>query len=409
MVPTIAPPRIEGVARAALSLLIERYKAEVTAQGYARRSIRYHLMLLEALGLWLERRQLSVEALDEETLAEFLRHEKNWRWTHMSGTATLRRFLSMLRRDGIVAPPKPPVETAAQLLAREYEQFLLKDRALSPQTTQAWKPYALRFLSERFGGGALKLEKLRALDVTGYIQRHARRHGSSYARKLVAATRSFLRYLHYRGLIAADLSVAVPKVARWSLSTLPKHLPAPQVRRVLARCSRRTALGRRNYAVLLLLARLGLRAGEVIGLRLEDIDWENSRLTVRGKGSREAQLPMPADVARALANYLWRGRPRCTCRRVFIRDYAPIRGLARSGAIRKIVVGALTRAGVASARKGAHLLRHSLATEMLRRGASLDEIGEVLRHKSPDTTAIYAKVDVTALRRLALSWPGGGL
>lgn len=406
---TIAPPKIEGAAGAALSPLIARYKAEVTAQGYARRSIRYHLMLLETLALWLERHQLSAAALDEEKLAKFLRREKDWRWTHISGKATLRRFLAMLRRDGIVAPPKPPVETAAQILAREYEQFLLKDHALSPQTTQAWKPYARRLLSDVFGEGALQLEKLHAIDVTGYVQRHARRYGSSYARKLVAATRSFLRYLHYRGLVAADLSTAVPKVARWSLSTLPKHLPARQVRQVLARCSRRTGLGRRNYAVLLLLARLGLRAGEVISLRLADIDWENHRLTVRGKGGREAQLPMPADVARALANYLRRGRPRCTCRCIFIRDYAPLHGLARAGAVRKIVVGALANAGVVSARKGAHLFRHSLATEMLRRGASLDEIGEVLRHKSPDTTAIYAKVDVTALRRLALAWPGGGL
>jgi integrase len=166
-------------------------------------------------------------------------------------------------------------------------------------------------------------------------------------------------------------------------------------------------LGRRDYAILLLLARLGLRAGEVVKLRLEDVDWENARITVCGKGGKWAQLPLPADVAKAIARYLRHDRPRCACRRLFIRDYAPIEGFSRAGSIASIVKRALGKAGVVSARKGAHLLRHSLATEMLRKGASLDEIGEVLRHRSPDTTAIYAKVDLTSLRALALPWPGG--
>jgi integrase len=222
----------------------------------------------------------------------------------------------------------------------------------------------------------------------------------------VRAIRSFLRYLHYKGLVDADLSLAVPKVARWRLSTLPKYLPAAQVRQVLRHCDRTTVLGRRDYAIMLLLARLGLRAGEVVKLRLEDIDWENTRITVCGKG-RWAQLPLPADVAKAIASYLRHARPRCSSRRLFIRDYAPIEGFSRAGAIACIVKRALKRAGVVSVRKGAHLLRHSLATDMLRKGASLDEIGEVLRHKSSDTTAIYAKVDINALRALALPWPGG--
>jgi site-specific recombinase XerD len=179
------------------------------------------------------------------------------------------------------------------------------------------------------------------------------------------------------------------------------------VREVLCHCDRSTPLGRRNYAILLLLARLGLRAGEVVRLNLGDIDWENSRITVCGKGGQWAQLPLPADVARAIARYLHRDRPRCTCRRLFIRDYAPMEGFHRGAAIACMVKRALAKAGVVSARKGAHLLRHSLATDMLSKGASLNEIGEVLRHKSPDTTGIYAKVDLKSLRSLALPWPGG--
>jgi site-specific recombinase XerD len=216
-----------------------------------------------------------------------------------------------------------------------------------------------------------------------------------------------LRYLHYKGLIDTDLSLAVPKVARWRFSTLPKHLPAAQVRQVLHHCGRKTAMGRRDYAILLLLARLGLRAGEIVKLRLEDIDWDNSRISVCGKGGSWAQLPLPTDAANAIARYLQHGRPQCACRRLFIRAHAPLDGFRCATAVSKIVQCALERAGVVSARKGAHLLRHSLATEMLRKGASLDEIGVVLRHKSSDTTAIYAKVDLSSLRALALPWIGG--
>jgi site-specific recombinase XerD len=287
-----------------------------------------------------------------------------------------------------------------------YEHFLLKERNLVPHTVAHRRLVARRFLSERFGSGPLVLSRLRAPDVTTFVQRHASDHGPAHAKHLVTGVRLFLRYLHYKGQIDADLSLAVPTVAGWALSTVPKHLPAADVRRLLHHCDRTTPLGRRNYAILLLLARLGLRAGEVVRLNLEDIDWENGRITVYGKG-KWAQLPLPADVARAIARYLRRDRPRCTCRRVFIRGYAPTGGFHTAVAIGNIVKRALAKAGVVSERKGAHLLRHSLATDMLRKGASLDDIGEVLRHKSADSTAIYAKVDLNSLRRLALPWPGG--
>lgn len=407
MVPISNPSEIECAPCGALTPFVERYTAEVTSQGYVRRSIRHHVFLLVALGQWLERTGREPDDLNESVVAAFLRRHRNWRWTHISAPATLRRFLQLLRQLGVVAPIPEKPRTPAEELVREYEQFLLKDRTLSGQTVAAWTPYVIRFLDEAFRNRAFNLRRLRPADVTSFIQRHARRFSSSYARKLVSSLRSFLRFLHYKGRTDYDLSVAVLNVARWSLSSVPKHLPAADVRKVLAGCDRRTALGRRNYAILLMLARLGLRAGEVVNLHLDDIDWDRGQIAVRGKGGRPAQLPLPADVGRALANYLRRDRPRCACRRVFIRDYAPIRGLARAGAIAKVVFCALKKAGVASAHKGAHLLRHSLATEMLRKGASLDEIGEVLRHKSPDTTAIYAKVDLNALRPLALAWPGG--
>jgi len=197
----------------------------------------------------------------------------------------------------------------------------------------------------------------------------------------------------------------VPRVADWRLATLPKSITSDQVERLLEACDRRNAVGRRDYAILLMLARLGLRAGEIVAMDLEDLDWDTGELVVRGKGGRRDRLPLPRDVGAAVAAYLRLGRPTCSTRRVFIRMRAPLRGFANSIAICTIVERALTRAELDPPRKGAHLLRHTLACTMLRGGASLAEIGEILRHRSPDTTAIYAKVDVTALRALAPAWP----
>jgi site-specific recombinase XerD len=397
---------LSGGSSGPLFPYINQYLAEIKAQGYARGSFYEQVCALKMFDRWLKRTRREVWDLNEAVTSDFLRCEIKHRYPKNAAPSTLRRLLAMLRRIGATPAVEAKQLNPSQELACAYGHFLLKERNLASETVAHLRRFASWFLSEQFGAGRLNLTELRVLDVTGFVQRHAHQHGPAYARTLVAAMRSFLRYLHYKGLVDTDLALAVPKVARWSLSTLPKHLPAAQVRQVLRHCDRSTARGRRNYAILLLLARLGLRAGEIVGLKLEDIDWDNARITVCGKG-KWAQLPLPADVARAIAHYLRRDRPHCSCRRVFIRDYAPIGGFRRSTSIAKIVQCALAKAGVVSARKGAHLLRHSLATDMLRKGASLDEIGEVLRHKSPDTTAIYAKVDLNSLQALALPWLGG--
>jgi integrase len=217
-----------------------------------------------------------------------------------------------------------------------------------------------------------------------------------------------LRFLHYRGHLTTDLAAAVPAVAHWRMTGLPKYLSSESVQKVLDSCDQATAFGRRNYAILLLLARLGLRGGEIVNLQLEDLDWETSRLIIRSKkGSGWTRLPMPSDVGKAVARYLRFDRPRCSSRNVFVRMTAPYQHLSTSTVIAGLTRDALKQAGVECPRTGAHVFRHSLATEMLRQGASLEEIGQVLRHKNPDTTAIYAKVDLDALRRLAIVWPGG--
>ena len=382
------------------------YLTQLREQGYGRQSFFEQMHILKTCDRWLQRTGRGVQDLNECVVREFLRRCVTGGYGKNAGAATMRRLLTLLRRMGVTPEAKAQPPSPSEQLVCAYGRFLREERNLSPHTADYHRLTPRRFLAHQFDGRRLDVSKLRASDVNGFVLRHARNRSRSHAQQITTGLRQFVRYLHYQGLIGTDLSLAVPSVARWSLSTLPKHLSAAQVRQLLQHCDRRTPLGRRNEAILLLLARLGLRAGEVLRLQLDDLDWENGLVTVYGKG-RWAQLPLPADAARAIARYLHRDRPRCACRRLFIAPRAPIGGLHSVTAISKLVRRALAKAGVSSARKGAHLLRHSLATELLRQGASLAEIGEVLRHRSPDTTAIYAKVDLDALRTLALPWPGG--
>jgi integrase len=249
--------------------------------------------------------------------------------------------------------------------------------------------------------------ELCASDVTTFVKDEVGKLSPGRVKLLITALRSFMRYLLHQGQITVELAGCVPTVACWSLSEIPKSLPAGTVQRVLAQQDRTTAVGCRNFAILMLLARLGLRAGEVVALNLEDLDWDDGLIRIRRKGGRWTKLPLPADVGEAVATYLRSDRPRCYSRRVFLRHRAPIRGFAHTITVSSIVRRTLIQAGVESQRTGAHLFRHTLAVDLLRNGASLDEIGDVLGHRSPNTTALYAKVDLPTLCTLALPWPGG--
>jgi site-specific recombinase XerD len=248
---------------------------------------------------------------------------------------------------------------------------------------------------------------LSACNIVRYVQHQAPHLHLKRAKLLTTALRSFLRYARYRGEVTLDLAAAVPVVANWSMPSIPRAIGADQIRQLLASIDRSTATGRRDYAILLLLARLGLRSGEVAFLELDDIDWDAGQMSVRGKRNQRTALPLPTDVGKAIAKYLQHDRPRSTSRRVFLRGKAPIRGFLSQSAVGSIVRHALQRAGVQAPTTGAHQFRHALATQMLHRGASLAEIGELLRHRNTQTTTIYAKVDLKALRTLALPWPGG--
>jgi site-specific recombinase XerC len=289
-----------------------------------------------------------------------------------------------------------------------YEKHLRSERGLVSATVVNYVPFARRFLVERFQHGPVLVRELKATDISAFVLRHAPTMGCRRAQLMTTAFRSFFRFLFQTGELQADLAVSVPTVADWRLSTIPKHLRPEEVRRVLGGCDRKTSAGRRDYAILLLLARLGLRAGEVVSLGLDDIDWRAGEILIRGKGLLHDRMPLPVDVGEALTAYLRMDRPRCQTRRVFVCMKAPRSGFGGPSTVSTIVRRALDRAGLHPALKGAHALRHSLATTMLRCGASMSEIGEVLRHRVPSTTEIYAKLDFDALRSLAHPWPGMG-
>lgn len=384
---------------------VQPYITLLQEQGYQAETVRQHLRFIANLNRWLTRNECDLRGLNEKVIVRFLRR----RFFRRNGAArALHRFLGTLRKAGVTPPAKVVPPTAVQRLLDQYRHYLLQEQGCSNWTVGNYARPVGRFLAQRFGTGPVGFAKLRACDVTAFVQRNARDHSPPHTKQVVTALRSFLRYLHYRGQIRKDLSVMLPAVAHWRLTGLPKHLPVETVQRVLDRYDQTSAAGKRNYAILLLLARLGIRAGEVVALRLEDIDWENAHLMIRSKkGQGLARLPLPTDVGRAIAQYLKESRPQCACRNVFVRTLAPHAPLSAPPVISRIVMQAIQNAGVSAPRTGAHVFRHSLATAMLRRGASLDEIGQLLRHQDPDTTALYAKVELEALRPLALPWPGG--
>ena len=259
------------------------------------------------------------------------------------------------------------------------------------------------FVATRVHGEVLDFASLTAADVTGFVLAACPGRAVGSAKSIVCALRSLLRWLHLTGVVPVPLAAAVPSVAGWRLPGLPKALEPGQLRRLLAACDRRTVTGRRDYAIMLLLSRLGLRAGEVARLGLGDIDWRRGEIAVAGKGNRAERLPLPADVGAAIAAYLRRGRPSTAeGRSVFVRVHAPHRALT-SGGVTEVVFDGAQRAGLP--KMHAHRLRHTAATAMLRAGTPLAEVGQVLRHRSPLTTAIYAKVDHDALAVLARPWP----
>jgi site-specific recombinase XerD len=318
-------------------------------------------------------------------------------------------LIEFLRQENIIPPAKVGSERLSPMdrCVQGFERYLREDRALAESTIIHYGPFVRDLLKRRFGEGPVKLLRLTAADIVTFVQEQAQRLPIKQAKLMTTALRSFLRYARYRGELKLDLTAAVPIVANWSRASIPRAIPPDQVRQLLSSINRQTAMGRRDYAIFLLLARLGLRAGQVASLELDDIDWSTGQLRVRGKGGRPSELPLPAEVGKAIAVYLRCGRRPSVSRRVFLRVRAPYRGFQGSSSVSTLVGHALKRAGIDAPTRGAHQFRHGLASEMLRHDASLAEIGGLLGHVHPDTTRIYTQIDLKALRSLAQRWPGG--
>jgi integrase/recombinase XerD len=386
---------------------IDSYETEMRCEGYAQQTREVQIRLVADFGCWLAKRRIQASEVSAELFRPYLRARARRRRPTRNDLSALQRLLELLRRQRVVAAPVSPAATPAERLQSEFRLYLRQERALASSTQACYTVFVSEFLTERFGSGSVDLSQLCAADVTRFVRRRASAIHSKRVQLMTTALRSFLRYARYRGDIEKDLAACIPAVANWKQLTLPRALPPEQVEQVLASIDRKTAIGRRDYAILLILTRLGLRAGEIRALTLEDLDWQEGLITVRGKAGRFSQLPLPRDVGAAIADYLRHGRPTASSRCVFLRARAPLEGFQGQSGVGSMVRHALERAGIDAVRTGAHQFRHALACQMLKQGASLSEIGELLRHRSPQTTAIYAKVDLDSLASLALSWPGG--
>jgi len=402
------PSRIQSLRDSPGGLLLEGFAKELCQVGYAENSTRRHIRSGEHLLYWTCHQDIPISSLTETFLERFERHLDQCQCPRFRQSNRLellngaRLFLRYLQGAGIVTAPV--IESTAQdpILLTEFCQWMRQHRGTSDLTLNGYS-LSIRDLLRRLGEDPYRFD---ARSLRHFVLEKSQQCGWATAKKCTTALRMFLRFLIAEGKCAAGLDAAIPALAHWRLFSLPRYLQPEEVERIITSCDLSSAVGRRNRAILLLLARLGLRAGDIVKLCLGDIDWQGAWIYVSGKGRRQAQLPLTQEVGDAIVDYLQDGRPQTDTDVLFIRSRAPFCAFASHNAISVIVAKAMHRAGVACRSGGAaHVLRHSMASSMLRQGASLQDIASVLRHCSIETTEICAKVDVAALRKIAQPWP----
>ncbi len=382
------------------------FRQDLAAKGYHPQVIGRHIGLMAGLSAWLDDRGSSSDGLTAGVAAEYLRARRAAGHRELVSALAVAPVLGYLRGLGAVpAAAAPAPRTPADRLLAEFTGYLARERGLSPASVNTYVHHARPFLTGLAAPLDTGLAELSAAQVTAFMTGHGGQWGTGTAKATVTALRALLRFLHAAGHVPQPLAAAVPPVAGWKLAPLPPDVNPDHAAALLASCDRRSASGRRDYAILMLLSRLGLRAGEVAAAELGDVDWRAGEILVRGKGRRRDRLPLPADVGQALADYVQYARPSCAGRPLLVILRAPYTGLSRAH-ILAVVHRACQRAGIPQF--GAHRLRHAVACDLLRRGASLAEVGQLLRHKDERTTAIYAKVDLDALRALARPCPEAG-
>jgi site-specific recombinase XerD len=317
--------------------------------------------VIDDFGRWLSRKGIAIDLIDEELVERYMQFRVRYRCPFLSDHPALNRFLAVLREADVIAPQRRVPLTAHEQIVDDFRCYLLQEGGFGHRTIITHLPTLRRFLAECCPSGAGSFSKLVAADITAFVTRHAPKQRSRSTQSACWTLRSFLRYLRYRDWIHVDLASTVPSVRTWRFTSLPKYLLPAQVNKVLAAVDRSTALGRRDYAVLLLLARLGLRANEVATLCLDDIDWQSGQLTICGKGRQRAQMPLPSEVGAAIADYVRKSRPHSDSRRVFLREWAPHIGFSSAANVTAIACAALTRAHVDAPHKGAHVFRHYIS------------------------------------------------
>ena len=388
--------------------VLEGLAQELCQAGYAEITARRHIRAAEHLIHWLGRKGRTVAALDDRTIEEFVRHLNRCRCPRYGHTHTrdirkgARLFLRYARFADVVTTRSVEEVKVDPPLLVSFCDWMRRQRGTCDATLYGYS-IPVRDLLKQLGEdpGTFDAQKLRQ-----FILDTNQRCGWASAKKCTTAARMFLRFLIAAGRCAAGLEGAIPVLAHWRLSSLPRYLQTEEVERVIAACDPTTPVGKRDRAILLLLARLGLRAGDIVQLRLGDVDWKDAAISVSGKSRRQTLMPLTQEIGDAIARYITDGRPETTVDALFIRSRAPFRALANHCAVSMIAAQAMHRAGVVCPSRGAaHVLRHSIASSMLRQGASLQDIAGVLRHRSTATTEIYAKVDVGALRQIAQPWP----
>lgn len=377
---------------------LDGFAGELLAEGYTLDPCRRHVWTAVHLGEWCSRRGITLADLDEKALARFVCWRRGKRRGYDRTPFRAQRFLRYLREAGVASSRAP--SPLGSVMVVEFGAWMREQRGLAESTVAGTVEIAQAFLD------ALGEEPAswNAASVRNFVLGYVRQHAPSSAGLVTTNLRRFLRYLSARDRCSPDLIEAVPKVPTWRKARLPRYLIKEDVERIIEACDHDDGTPLRNRAMLLLLARLGLRSHEVVGLRLGDIDWREGRLRILGKGGREARLPLPQDAGDAILRYLKKERPAAATDYVFLTSRAPVGPLRTSG-LRDAVGRAIVRSGIQTPLRGTHVLRHSLATRLLREGMALDTIGAVLRHRSVDTTAIYAKVDVNMLRQVAQPWP----
>ena len=381
------------------------FEEHLAEQGYKCIAASDHLYLMAQLSRWLVTERLGADGVSALGVERFADWRRGSGYARSSSSIRMSRMVDYLVGVGVVARFEPAVPCMpVGLLTARYKRYLAEERGLSASSIRCYADVARDFLASVALNDEVDLDGLNTAQVSEFVLSECRRCKVASAKAATTRLRALLRFLYVVGLTPNALAGGVASVASWRLASLPKAMDAAQVARLLRSCDRRRAMGRRDFAVLMVLSRLGLRAGEVAKLQLDSIDWRAGEVVVQGKGGREDRLPLPVDVGEAIVAWLERGRPQCVDRSLFTRVRAPQQGLS-SGGVSVIVRHACARAGLSPA--GAHRLRHTAATAMLRAGGSLAEVGQVLRHQRPETTAIYAKVDRRSLVAVVRPWPSG--